>query len=58
MGVLDRIKLNAYPELKKLNISNDLLKSILSNKNFKKNYKTKIKGFLKNLSESPKDSKK
>ena len=43
MNIKDKIKLNFYPELKELNIDGEMLKQIISNKNFKKQYKTYIK---------------
>lgn len=51
MNITDKIKLNFYPELKELNIDDEILKQIISNKNFKVQYKTKIKPFIKYLRE-------
>lgn len=51
MNIKDKIKLNFYPELKELNIDGEMLKQIISNKNFKKQYKTYIKPFIKYLRE-------
>lgn len=51
MNITDKIRLNFYPELKKLNIDNEILKKIISNKNFKTQYKTNIKPFIKYLRE-------
>ncbi len=51
MNITDKIKLNFYPELKELNIEEEILKQIISNKNFKNQYKTSIKPFIKYLRE-------
>lgn len=51
MNITDKIKLNFYPELKELNIEEEILKKIISNKNFKNQYKTNIKPFIKYLRE-------
>lgn len=51
MKITDKIKLNFYPELKELNIEEEILKQIISNKNFKNQYKTSIKPFIKYLRE-------
>lgn len=52
MNVLNKLKLNAlYPELKDLNIDDEILEQIISNKNFKTQYKTNIKPFIKYLRE-------
>lgn len=51
MNLIDRIKLSFYPELKNLNISDKQLQQIISNKNFKRQYKTSIKPFIKHLHE-------
>lgn len=51
MNIADKIKLNFYPELKELNIEDEILKQILSNKNFKTHYKINIKPFIKYLRE-------
>ena len=48
MNVLNKLKLNAlYPELKDLNIDDEILEQIKSNKNFKTQYKKDIKPFIK-----------
>lgn len=49
MNVIDKIRLNFYPELKQLNIDDDILKQIISNKDFKNQYKAHIKPFIKYL---------
>ena len=51
MNITDKIKLNFYPELKELNVEDEILKQIISNKNFKTQYKTNIKPFIKYLRE-------
>lgn len=51
MNIMSKIKLNFYPELKELNVENEILKQIISNKNFKTQYKTTIKPFIKYLRE-------
>ena len=51
MKITDKIKLNFYTELKELNIEEEILKQIISNKNFKNQYKTSIKPFIKYLRE-------
>lgn len=52
MRIIDDIKINTfYPELRKLNIDDEVVKDILSNKNFKLQYKTNIKPFIKYLRE-------
>lgn len=51
MNIADKIKLNFYPELKELNVEDEILKQIISNKNFKTQYKTNIKPFIKYLRE-------
>ncbi len=52
MNVLNKLKLNAlYPELNDLNIDDEILERIISNKNFKTQYKTNIKPFIKYLRE-------
>ena len=49
MNIRNRIRLNFYPELKDLNLSDELLDQILSNKYLKDQYKTEIKPFIKYL---------
>lgn len=49
MNILDKIKLNFYQELKELNLDNETLKQIISNKNFKFQYKKNIKAFINYL---------
>lgn len=51
MNITGKIKLNFYPELKKLNMEEEILKQIISNKNFKTQYKNNIKPFIKYLRE-------
>lgn len=51
MNIRNRIQLNFYPELKDLNLSDELLDQILSNKYLKDQYKTEIKPFIKYLRE-------
>ena len=51
MKITDKIKLNFYTELKELNIEEEILKQIITNKNFKNQYKTSIKPFIKYLRE-------
>ena len=51
MKITDKIKLNFYTELKELNVEEEILKQIISNKNFKNQYKTSIKPFIKYLRE-------
>lgn len=51
MNIRNRIRLNFYPELKDLNLSDELLDQILSNKYLKDQYKTEIKPFIKYLRE-------
>ena len=51
MNIANKIKLNFYSELKELNIEDEILKQILSNRNFKTHYKTNIKPFIKYLRE-------
>src|SRR5574344_383624 len=49
MNIIDKIKLNFYPELKQSNINEEILKQIISNKKFNAQYKSKIKPFIKYL---------
>lgn len=49
MNIIDKIKLNFYPELKQSNINEEILKQIISNKNFNAQYKSNIKPFIKYL---------
>lgn len=49
MNIIEKIKLNFYPELKSLDMDEKLLKQIISNKNFKQQYKNVIKPFIKEL---------
>lgn len=49
MNIYDKLMLNFYPELKNLNIDDDTLKQIISNKNFKQEYKSNILPFIKYL---------
>lgn len=49
MNIYDKLMLNFYPELKNLNIDDDTLKQIISNKNFKQEYKSTILPFIKYL---------
>lgn len=49
MNIIDKVKLKFYPELKELNIDDEILKQIISNKNFMSQYKTDIKPFIKYL---------
>ena len=52
MNVINKLKLNVlYPELNDLNIDDEILEQIISNKNFKTQYKTNIKPFIKYLRE-------
>ena len=51
MRLLNKLKLNLYPELKSLNLSSQLLELIMSNRNFKSQYKKSIKPFIKFLYE-------
>lgn len=51
MNIIDKIKLNFYSKLKELNIDDEILKQIISNKNFKTQYKANIKPFIKYLQE-------
>ena len=49
MNIIEKIKLNFYPELKNLDMDEKLVKQIISNKNFKQQYKNVIKPFIKEL---------
>lgn len=50
MNVINKLKLNfLYPELKNLNIDDEILEPIISSKNFKTQYKANIKPFIKYL---------
>ena len=50
MNVINKLSLKVlYPELKDLNIDDEILEQIISNKNFKIQYKTDIKPFIKYL---------
>lgn len=49
MKITNKIKLSFYPELKNLGIDEDTLNQIISNKDFKNQYKNEIKPFLENL---------
>lgn len=51
MNIINKVKLNFYPELKKLNIDDKTLEKIISNKNFNYQYNTNIKPFIKFLQE-------
>lgn len=51
MRLLNKLKLNLYPDLKSLNLSSQLLEQIMSNKSFKSQYMTDIKPFIKFLRE-------
>lgn len=51
MNIIEKIKLNFYPELKSLDMDEKLVKQIISNKNFKQQYKNVIKPFIKELNE-------
>ena len=54
MNVINKLKLKLnvlYPELNDLNIDDEILEQIISNKNFKTQYKTNIKPFIKYLRE-------
>ena len=47
MNVLNKLKLNAlYPELKDLNIDDEILEQIISNKNFKTQDRNYIERFV------------
>lgn len=50
MNVINKLSLKVlYPELKDLNIDDEILEQIISNKDFKIQYKTDIKPFIKYL---------
>ena len=49
MNTLTKIKLQFYPELKKIDFDDDTLTKIINNPNFKKQYKEVIKPFIKYL---------
>lgn len=51
MKLINKIKINFYPELKNLNFEDQTLNAILSNKKFKSQYKKIIKPFIKHLRE-------
>lgn len=52
MNIINKLKLNVlYPEFKDLNIDDEILERIISNENFKVQYKTNIKPFIKYLRE-------
>lgn len=51
MNIINKVKLNFYPELKKLNIDDKTLEKIISNKDFNYQYNTNIKPFIKFLQE-------
>ena len=40
MNIINKVKLNFYPELKKLNIDDKTLEKIISNKDFNYQYNT------------------
>ena len=52
MNIINNIKLNFYQELKTLDISDDLKIEIISNPEFKSQYKTSIKPFIQYLKKS------
>lgn len=51
MNIINKVKPNFYPELKKLNIDDKTLEKIISNKDFNYQYNTNIKPFIKFLQE-------
>ena len=47
MNIIDKLKLSTlYPEFKKIQFDEEILKQIISNKSFKEQYKTIIKPFI------------